>query len=407
MKKQDKTSTTTESTAVEQEKVGKFKAKRKLISFVTRVKGRIRILQDQAYIDASQFSKMTEGVVLKLSIYPNGTFDFEEHDSKVLTQETIGHFVEQLETSDVTGYANKFVISEFEFYDKDNTRCYLEVDHQKPFDALLSIFDNSPELSESGLDLLDQLFAEIGETTEEPRAEHEQTVLEETQPETVTEHKNSTQQYLQDSFDQMMKSRVDELKSRIDKTERELLTSESQLKQLETKITATKDDLRVLNTRLQSFDIKDSPVGWDFFISSEIKSDIQPDKNLQEVVEKISPLLGLKVEGVISLLTQSHYKIHIKSQTQEVTAPDKDIISKMFKIDTLGKCYQVSDCEFEYRGELNWHQLVDKMLRLGFTQNPEFDKHCGSNSYQSEEKQTQIDVNNSPRKKTKKDGKKN
>jgi hypothetical protein len=45
----------------------------------------------------------------------------------------------------------------------------------------------------------------------------------------------------------------------------------------------------------------------------------------------------------------------------------------------------VGPTEFEYRGELSWHKLVDKMIRMGFEQEPEFDKMCGSPSYQSEE----------------------
>ena len=45
----------------------------------------------------------------------------------------------------------------------------------------------------------------------------------------------------------------------------------------------------------------------------------------------------------------------------------------------------VVDGSFEYRGTLNWHQLVSKMLRKGFEQDPDFDKLCQSNSYESKE----------------------
>ena len=34
---------------------------------------------------------------------------------------------------------------------------------------------------------------------------------------------------------------------------------------------------------------------------------------------------------------------------------------------------------------MNWHQLVGKMIRNGFEQEPEFDKLCQSNSYESKE----------------------
>ena len=36
-----------------------------------------------------------------------------------------------------------------------------------------------------------------------------------------------------------------------------------------------------------------------------------------------------------------------------------------------------------YRGELTWSQVVNRMIKLGFEEDPEFNKMCGSNSYQS------------------------
>jgi len=57
------------------------------------------------------------------------------------------------------------------------------------------------------------------------------------------------------------------------------------------------------------------------------------------------------------------------------------------KFDVLGKMVSSTPGEFEYRGELNWHNLVNKMIRNGFEQDPEFDKICQSNSYQSKEEE--------------------
>jgi hypothetical protein len=52
--------------------------------------------------------------------------------------------------------------------------------------------------------------------------------------------------------------------------------------------------------------------------------------------------------------------------------------------------------QFEYRGSMTWHQIVGKMIRKGFEQEPEFDKICQSNSYDSheEEKATEMDLGN-------------
>ena len=53
--------------------------------------------------------------------------------------------------------------------------------------------------------------------------------------------------------------------------------------------------------------------------------------------------------------------------------------------DPTGKMTMVEKGEFEYRGDMTWHQLVGKMIRNGFEQDPEFDKFCQSNSYDSKE----------------------
>jgi hypothetical protein len=62
------------------------------------------------------------------------------------------------------------------------------------------------------------------------------------------------------------------------------------------------------------------------------------------------------------------------------------------KLDVNGKVTLVGSSEFEYRGDFTWHKIVDKMIRLGFEQEPEFDKLCGSPSYQSEEKEDDMEV---------------
>jgi len=32
---------------------------------------------------------------------------------------------------------------------------------------------------------------------------------------------------------------------------------------------------------------------------------------------------------------------------------------------------------------MSWSEIVNKMIKMGFEQNPDFDKLCGSNSYTS------------------------
>ena len=42
-------------------------------------------------------------------------------------------------------------------------------------------------------------------------------------------------------------------------------------------------------------------------------------------------------------------------------------------------------------GELNWGDIVNKMAKLGFAQDSEFDKQCGSNSYQTSKSEESVE----------------
>ena len=134
----------------------------------------------------------------------------------------------------------------------------------------------------------------------------------------------------------------------------------------------------------------DEPIGYDFFVSTENKSDIEPDENLVAVVEKIAPVLKLNTPVVIDMLTKGYYTIKIQKQVQseEESTIEREIYRKIVSIDVMGKVDMISPTEFEYRGDMTWHQLVDKMIRMGFEQNPEFDKISGSNSYESKEEES-------------------
>jgi hypothetical protein len=85
-------------------------------------------------------------------------------------------------------------------------------------------------------------------------------------------------------------------------------------------------------------------------------------------------------------LTEGFYTIKIaKKDDFEDKTVDREIYKTIIDLDVMGKTSVTDTNEFEYRGSLNWHQLVQKMLRKGFEQEPEFDKLAGSNSYESKE----------------------
>ena len=176
--------------------------------------------------------------------------------------------------------------------------------------------------------------------------------------------------------------KINELRERISVRESEILKNVVEMERCESKALKFKDELKVLNSRLKTLMPKEVANGYYFFVSQENKTGIELDDSIKKVVQQISPILSLKESALLEILTKGFYTISLerKDGTGEL---EKEIINNLLSIDIDGKFESISNSEFKYRGELTWHQIVDALICKGFEQNSEFDKKCGSNSYQS------------------------
>lgn len=369
--------------------IGKFTPKRKFLNFVQGKRGGVRIHSNTAYIKSEQLTGTIEDTLFKITICDNGTINFEEVGTNHADDNMIKRFIDDIDEHDVTGYMQKFVVHGFDFADGDGQRMYLEVEHSKPIDKLFAIFDEvkEPEImekeevkvSDNAQSLLDSLFGDSpeSETTNETT---EMVVVEEKPTETYS------QQMIRESFEAMNAEKIVELSDRIEKKEKDIKKYQLDIRQADSNLKSATDDIKVLHSRLDSLKPAESPNDYVFFVSTENTTGVVLDQALQDVVKQISPLLKLKEDKVIEFLTKGYYTIKIAKKgdiSNDTIQVEKEIYSKINKLDVTGKVTMVSSLEFEYRGELTWHKLVDKMIRLGFEQDPEFDKACGSVSYQS------------------------
>lgn len=395
------TSTETEVEEVKEPVIGKFKPKRKFLNFVIGKKGGVRYHTDYAFLKAEQLSGMLEGVIFKITLCDEGTINFEETDTTQCSDEMIQRLIDDIDSRDVTGYMKKYIVYGLEFADSEGQRLYLEVEEQKPIDKLTSLFDSLKEeetkteeimeevkVSDSALSLLDSLFGEETPTQSEVEVKVEAEIPQETY----------AQQMMREAFEEMNREKIAELTERIEKKEKEISQAKQLIKQHESNLKSTSEDYRVLQSRLESLKPTDPANGYVFYVSPENKSGVVLDQALQDVVKQISPLLKLKEDAVIDYLTKGFFTIKIAKKenlNDENLSIEKEIYEKINKLDVTGKMSIVGNGEFEYRGEMTWHKLVDKMLKMGFEQEPDFDKICGSPSYQSEESNDMSDMKNS------------
>jgi len=397
--------------------VGKYKTNRKFISFLSALQGaKVRLLRESAYIDGKQLSGVLEGAKFKITICDEDTINFEVVENNSLTpnidDSMIKRLISSIDEMRVNGYAQKFIVSDLEFKDEDGSRCYLEVEHQKPIDKFASILDSLKEeksanttLSDKGFSILDALFtSESDEEVErEFEGDSEQSVSDNI--ENIQEPNDNLENavsYMEEQFLKMNEGKINELKKRIEGTEKEVERIRGEISMSEKKLKNQIEDLKVLETRLDSFNKNDDLNGYVFYVSEEQKAeDIGLTEENRAIADKIADMLSLKKDVLFNMLTEGHYKIRIAEKSDMAAEKVKVTSEILEKIKSLvngdesleAKVTMVEPGHFEYRGGLSWHQLVGKMIRKGFEQEPEFDKLCQSNSYDSHEEKDEIENN--------------
>ena len=379
--------------------IGDLKPKRKFLSFVSAVNGaRVRFIRDVAFVKGEKLSGTLEGIIFKITICDEGTINFEEVDTTVTDAAQRKRLLDDIDSMEITGYAQKFVVAGIQFADVNGDLCYLEVEQKKPIDILKSLFDEEqkPELSAKGSSFLDDLFGSDEPVERLDLSEQDAEIFIEAieNPAEPNEKlKEAAESYMEKQFRIMNEEKVKELKSRVEEKTKEVLTYKRDISQAESKLKLSSEQLGVLETRLESMTPGDEPNGYVFYVSEEQKNELGLDETTKHVADKIADLLGLKKEVLFEQLTGGFYKIRI-AKKDDITAQKvevtKDILEKM-SFDPTGKMTMVEKGEFEYRGDMTWHQLVGKMIRNGFEQEPEFDKLCQSNSYDSKEELKEVE----------------
>ena len=390
--------------------IGEFKTKRKFLNFVSAVNGaRIRFIRDVAFLKGEKLSGVLEGAIFKITICDEGTINIEEQEGTNLSDKAmLQRLLNEIDEMDVTGYAQKFIVGSLEFADVKGDRCYLEVEHQKPIDKLKSLFDEDEkvEVSEKSLSLLDDLFGSSDEEEwDEDHALSEvmnsmlddlseediKNIVEEVEnPSEPNEKlKVAAESYMEQQFRKMNEAKIIELEYRIEETQKEIIRCKNEAKQAEKKAEEKAEALGILETRLETMKPGDEPNGYVFCVSEEIKDMEELDETEAKVAAKIADIMKLKKDVLVKMLTEGYYKIKIAKSgdiTNQDFELDKEIYNKIMTLDIDGKML-LTDSEFQYRGKLNWHQLVAKMIKSGFAQDEEFDKLCNSNSYESKEEE--------------------
>lgn len=375
---------------------GQFKPKRRFISFISGTSNKIRYNRDIAFIDAKYLSSTLEGVKFKITIYKDGTIDFDEVDTKKTDIEMRSRLIEAIDDRDVTGYTMKYIVEGLLFKDEFDKTCYLEIEQKKPIQILADIFDSIEEepkkevyISKNGIDFLDSLLEEINNTYKSDKELDNNINIVNKEN---TEEKIVTNNIYADMFEKMNQDKINEIKERIEKTSKEINNIKSNIKNDEERLEKLIENINLLEKRLDSFNVSPTPNGFVFFISEKENKgqDLNLTEENREMVDKIADIIGLKKDVLFRMLTESYFSIKIANKDdfeskENITKDILNMIKSLVDNDSKSKIKIISPFEYHYSGSLTWHQLVDKMIRMGFEQNEDFNRINGSNSYKSNE----------------------
>jgi hypothetical protein len=147
-----------------------------------------------------------------------------------------------------------------------------------------------------------------------------------------------------------------------------------------------KNEIRLNQDRLDDLQPTEDPTGYFFNVSERQNEQIVLEPEIEKIIkEKVSKIKSINVENFMKLFTDGEFHITLGKIHEDTLVKVDDI--KTLPSEVTEKLYSLelkpSDNKFIYVGDLGWSQLVNKMIKMGFEENSEFNKICGSNSYNS------------------------
>lgn len=376
---------------------GSFTPSTKFIEFVGG-KGYINFISNQATIEGKYLSGLgMDDITFKLTIYEDGTVDFDEVDTTKTTEEERERLLNVILDKTLTPYRGRTVVNELSFTSvekvKDkNVPLYLSVEYVTPIEKLTSLFDDETiEVSDDAMDNLNDLLnswfedEEFAKMVEEMVDEENTQVVEDT---IMKHHDTNINTQVADSFTKMKEDKLNELKSKKTKREDEINKYTFQISSIEKTLTEAKSDLRVIEGRIDDLQPIEPSNGYYFNVSEKQNETVILEPEIESTIkDKVSKVKGINVEAFMKLFTSGEYHIKISKKTddgfslvEDYKNVPSDVLEKLSSLDL-----SIDDKKLVYMGEMSWGEMVNKMIKMGFEQSPDFDKLCGSNSYTSTE----------------------
>ena len=369
-----------------QKKSGRFQPKEKFIQFIG-VKGNVNFISNEAIIEGKQLSGLEmEDKSFKLTIYEDGTVDLDDVGTQHTDEQRKANLLDIITEKTIVPFRKRMVVRELTFtsvqeVNDKKVSLYLSVDYQKPIDKLASIFDDEIEVSDEQQDKLDKLMSLFDDFDVVETETNSEIVEIESEQVKETVDAVDVNKHLEESFLKMKQEKVEGLKKDLQKRKTDLVKLERDKNFAISKIEECNADIRLLESRIDSLQPVSEPNGWYFNVSQRLNEQIVLEKDIYEIIKsKVSKVKGINSEAFMKLFEDGEFQIRLAKKSESGFDEIKNISEIDEQLITDLKL-TIREDKIYYIGEIVWAELVNKFIKMGFSQDPDWDKICNSNSY--------------------------
>ena len=339
---------------------GKIVPKRKFEAFVDIRSKNKKV--NQAILSGKYFSLEDTKFIIK--IYPDGSIDFDEIETNLTTPERRQQLLEIIEEKDLSVTKAGTIVTGLKFEDVESNReLALIVQQERPYAMLDILFDDDevePDISDDNKIKINKLF----DLFEEDEAEAED-IQEE--PVTTVESKEVNNDWLIATFDSLREEKREELTKNLKTAEDELIKLKIESSTLQSRITQKEKDIELINDRLKSIGGKRKSNGYYFHVSERQNEKVNLDADLEQKMRiELAKVKSINLDAFMKLFQIGEYHISIFDEKKNLVtlssiSESKEMVTELYKMKL-----NYFDNKFVYEGEMEWHDIVDAFINLGY-----------------------------------------
>ena len=371
--------------------LGKFSSKLGMQSFMGAV-SRINTHINEAIIDGKHFDSLQlEGVMFKMTIKDDSTFDLEEVDTCFCTEEEIARYAAMIDEGKVIGWRNKALISNFEFSiapsDTEGNhlklKAHIVVEPQTLYDEMLDFLNEEPSVQVGTKEDVSVNEDEF-EALLNAKFGSEEEVIEETKPQTAKQivaqpGEMTSRDFLAAEFMEAKKGKVDKLNKDAEGLKEILKEAKVAASMANLKIRETTDELNLIQSRIDSFELNEPANGFYIYVPPVLSSRCALEDSVKEtIINKLTRMNYPNAKGFLRIFDNLLYQVRIASSNgTEITelSDFNTILPILQHFDPDGAFYD-SDGKLFYEGQMDWARLNNRLIRLGFVPNAAFEEMC-------------------------------